>query len=109
MAFTFADLDRLESGARFYTADLHVHTFGGSSDVTDSTLTVEAIIDAAVAANGGLLAATDHNNDKHVLSSLAYGANTLTVFWSFQVWKSLRLTDTYLYTAIRRSPTPSVV
>ena len=74
MAFTFADLEKLEPGARFYTADLHVHTFGGSSDVQDPHLTVEAIVDAAVAANVGLLALTDHNSDKHVLDGLAYAA-----------------------------------
>src|SRR5215469_7263958 len=71
--FTFADLDKLEVGARFYTADLHVHSFGSSADVKDPALTVEAIIDAAAAAGLGLVSITDHNNDKSVLSSVAYG------------------------------------
>lgn len=74
MPFTFADLDKLDSGARFYTADLHVHTYGGSADVKDPTCTVEAILDAAAAAGLGLVSITDHNNDKHVLTSLTYGA-----------------------------------
>ena len=74
MAFTFADLDKLDSGARFFTADLHIHSYGGSSDITDQGLTVEAIVDAAAAANVGLLSVTDHNNDKHVLRSVDYGS-----------------------------------
>jgi len=71
--FTFADLDKLEVGAKFYTADLHVHSFGSSADVKDPALTIEAIIDAAAAAGLGLVSITDHNNDKSVLSSVAYG------------------------------------
>ena len=71
--FAFADLEKLDCGARFYTADLHVHSYGGSADVQDSTMTVEAIVDAAVGANVGILSITDHNNDKSVLSSLTYG------------------------------------
>ena len=74
MTFTFSDLDKLDAGARFYTADLHVHSYGASADVKDPTLTVEAIIDAAAGAGLGLVAITDHNNDKHVLTSVAYGA-----------------------------------
>jgi hypothetical protein len=72
--FTFQDLEPLEVGARFYTADLHVHTSNGSSDVSDGDMTIEAVIDSAVAMGVNLLAITDHNNDVNVLPSLAYGA-----------------------------------
>ena len=63
-----------DAGATFVTADLHVHSFGFSSDVTDSTMTVEAIVDAALAKGLGLLSVTDHNNDGQVSRSLSYSA-----------------------------------
>jgi hypothetical protein len=74
MSYTFNDLATLEPGARFVTADLHVHTLGGSADVTDPLMTVEAIIDAAADAGIGLLAIADHNSDRNIVNALAYGA-----------------------------------
>ena len=63
-----------DAGATFVTADLHAHSFRFSSDVKDSAMTVEALIDAAVAKGIGLLSVTDHNNDGQVSPSLAYAA-----------------------------------
>jgi hypothetical protein len=33
------------SGARFFRADLHIHSYKGSHDVKDTTMTPEAIVD----------------------------------------------------------------
>ena len=43
------DFSAINSGARFYKADLHIHSFGeeGSFDVTDSSMTPERIVDTA--------------------------------------------------------------
>ena len=42
MAITFDQIEAVDNGARFYTADLQLHSFGASVDVSDSTMTVEA-------------------------------------------------------------------
>jgi hypothetical protein len=42
------ELSALDNGAKFLNADLHIHTFGGSSDVKDTTMTPQAIVDSAI-------------------------------------------------------------
>ncbi len=74
MPITFNDIRKVDNGARFYTADLHVHSFGGSTDVSDQSMTVEAVIEAAVKQEIAVLAITDHNSDKNTAHSLEYGA-----------------------------------
>ena len=36
------------TGARFYRADLHIHSYGGSHDVVDESMTPEAIVNTAI-------------------------------------------------------------
>jgi hypothetical protein len=50
MPITFSEIEKVTNGAQFLNADLHVHSFGGSHDVKDTTMTVETIVDTAVAA-----------------------------------------------------------
>ena len=66
MPITFKDIERVDNGAQFFNADLHVHSYRASHDVKDPTMTVQAIIDAAVKLNVHLLAITDHNTDKNI-------------------------------------------
>jgi len=68
----FSDIAKADNGARFYNADLHVHSFGASADVKDKTMTVAAVIDAAVAQEIAILAFTDHNTDKNLEAALDY-------------------------------------
>lgn len=49
------------SGARFYRADLHIHSYKGSHDVKDGTMTPDAIVRTAVAEGLSIIAVTDHN------------------------------------------------
>lgn len=72
----FDAIQQQEGGATFVAADLHVHSYGNSSDVKDPTMTIEGIIDAALAKGIGLLSVTDHNNDNQVLRSIEYGAKS---------------------------------
>lgn len=58
-------------GARFYRADLHVHSFGASHDVKDATMTPQAIVDTAVQEGLGLVAITDHNEISNVGLAIA--------------------------------------
>jgi ABC-type cobalamin/Fe3+-siderophores transport system ATPase subunit len=56
----------LTNGARFYRADLHIHSYGGSHDVKDTTMTPEAIVDTAIAEGLNIIAITDHNEIRNV-------------------------------------------
>jgi len=38
------DIHVLDNGARFHSVDLHIHSYGASHEVKDSTLTPEAIV-----------------------------------------------------------------
>jgi hypothetical protein len=60
----------LPTGACFYRADLHIHSYGGSHDVRDAGMTSAAI--AATAAREGLsiIAITDHNEIINVEAAL---------------------------------------
>ncbi|MGA7724337.1 MAG: PHP domain-containing protein [Opitutaceae bacterium] len=70
---TYQEVTRLaDNGAQFFNADLHVHSFGGSHDVKDSSMTVQAIIDEAVRQNIRILAITDHNSDANTKLAIDY-------------------------------------
>jgi hypothetical protein len=56
----------LPRGARFHRADLHIHSFGGSHDVRDCTMTPENIVNTALAQGLGVIAVTDHNEINNV-------------------------------------------
>lgn len=72
MPIKYSDVANLPNGAQFYTADLHVHTYGGSHDVKDKSMTAEAVIDQAVSGGIRVLAITDHNTGKNTERSLEY-------------------------------------
>ena len=58
---TLNDILSLPNGARFYRADLHIHSFGGSHDVKDVTMTPDGIVQIAVAEGLNVVALADHN------------------------------------------------
>lgn len=57
----FNGFAELRAGARFWRADLHIHSYGVSRDVRDAAMTVDAIIKRAVERQLDLVAITDHN------------------------------------------------
>ncbi len=57
----FADFGTTAGGARFHRVDLHIHSYGVSSDVKDTNMTVPNIVTRARDRGIGLLAITDHN------------------------------------------------
>src|ERR1700686_3077869 len=69
-----AELTNLPNGAHFVTADLHVHSFGASCDVTDPTMEPEAIVEAALSKGLGIVAITDHNRTDNISRALARAA-----------------------------------
>jgi len=71
-------LNDIQNGAKFYRADLHIHSFGlktGSYDVFDELMTPEGIVDAAIAENISLISITDHNEIGNVEIAISYAAN----------------------------------
>lgn len=63
----------LSCGAHFYRGDLHIHSYGGSHDVKDVGMSVQAIIDTALAEKLDIIAIADHNEILNVRSALAAG------------------------------------
>lgn len=67
------------SGARFYRADLHIHSYGGSHDVKDQLMTPEAIVKTAITEQLRLIAITDHNEISNVQVAIKAAAGTSVV------------------------------
>jgi AAA domain, putative AbiEii toxin, Type IV TA system/AAA domain len=69
---TVADeIARAFAGARFFRADLHIHTFGASHDVQDSGFTAQAAVDRAMAEHLQIIGITDHNEISNVAAAIA--------------------------------------
>ena len=67
------EIDSQSSGAKFYRADLHIHTCGGSPDVLDVSMTPEDIVATAAAENISMIAITDHNDISKVQQAIDIG------------------------------------
>ncbi len=61
----------LPNGASFYRADLHIHSFGSSHDVKDTTMTPQEIVKTALAEKLEIIAITDHNDIRNVSQTIA--------------------------------------
>tara|TARA_B100001063_G_C16774116_1_gene563826 strand:+ start:67 stop:2721 length:2655 start_codon:yes stop_codon:yes gene_type:complete len=62
-------------GAKFLRADLHIHSFSedyGSFDVTDHTMTPEAIVDTAIEKGLKIISITDHNEIQNSRIAINY-------------------------------------
>ena len=63
------------NGASFLRADLHIHSYGeeASYDVDDPGMTVEGIVDTALAESLQVISITDHNRIGNVKAAVEYG------------------------------------
>ena len=68
----FKDICILDNGARFHNVDLHIHSYGASQEVKDTTMTPEAIVDSAAKQGLSVIAITDHNSNKNVERAVAH-------------------------------------
>jgi predicted metal-dependent phosphoesterase TrpH len=62
-------------GAKFLRADLHIHSFSedyGSFDVSDHTMTPEAIVDTAIEKGLKIISITDHNEIQNSRIAINY-------------------------------------
>lgn len=64
------DVIAIDNGARFHSVDLHIHSYGGSHDVKDVTMTTETIVDSAVRQGLRVIAITDHNSARNVQAAI---------------------------------------
>lgn len=67
--------NNMGSGALFYKADLHIHSYGdgtGSYDVTDMTNTPEAIVNTTLDKGLALISITDHNEISNSITAVKY-------------------------------------
>lgn len=64
------------SGATFFRADLHIHSHGGSHDISDGSMTAEAIVTTAIAEKLSLIAVADHNEITNVEAALQAATRT---------------------------------
>lgn len=65
-----ADVLAQPIGARFFRADLHIHSFGASHDVQDAAMTGAAIVATAAREGLSIIAITDHNEIDNVEAAL---------------------------------------
>ena len=66
------------TGALFYKADLHIHSYGagvGSYDVEDTTNTPSAIVDTAILKGLKVISITDHNEILNSIAAVQYAAD----------------------------------
>ena len=61
------------TGARFFRADLHIHSLGASHYVKDSAMTAAAIVATAAREGLAIIAVTDHNEIDNVEAALTIG------------------------------------
>lgn len=64
------------TGATFFRADLHIHSYGASHDVKDSAMTPAAIVETAVRERLSIVAITDHNEIGGVEAALKVSSGT---------------------------------
>src|SRR5260370_2167628 len=64
----------LSSGATFFRGDLHIHSYGGSYDVTDSNATPQAIVATAKAEGLAFIAVAEHNEICNIQLAVSAGA-----------------------------------
>ena len=76
MAIPADEIAKLPAGARFFRADLHIHSFGGSHDVKDLSMTPSSIVSTAAAERLRLIAVTDHNEIGNVEETIKSASGT---------------------------------
>jgi len=72
------DIFVVDNGGRFHNVDLHIHSYGASDDVKDSTMSPEAIVDSAVRQGLSVIAITDHNSNVNVQPAIDHAQEHYT-------------------------------
>lgn len=69
------------TGAHFFRADLHIHSFGASHDVKDAAMTADGIVKTAARERLSIIAITDHNEVDNIEAAIqaSQGTSVLVV------------------------------
>lgn len=69
------------TGARFFRADIHIHSFGASHDVKDAAMTADEIVKIAAREGLSVIAITDHNEIANVERAIqvSQGSSVLVI------------------------------
>jgi ABC-type cobalamin/Fe3+-siderophores transport system ATPase subunit len=69
------EIAKIDNGAKFLRADLHIHSYGpnGSYDVIDQTMTPKNIVDTCILEELDIISITDHNEISNVEEAINYG------------------------------------
>lgn len=75
------DVLALSNGAKFYRVDLHIHSHGGSHDVTEKGMIPDAIVSRAINEGLSMVSITDHNEISNVEGAIkaAAGKNVIVI------------------------------
>jgi t-SNARE complex subunit (syntaxin) len=65
------EINARPNGARFFRADLHIHSYGASHDVSDATCTPERIVATARKEGLHVIAIADHNEISNISKAVA--------------------------------------
>lgn len=66
------EIKSANSGALFRRADLHIHSYGGSYDVTDQDMTPKNIVNLALEEGLEVISITDHNSIDNIAQAINY-------------------------------------
>lgn len=74
-------IETCNNGAKFYRADLHIHSYGGSHDVKDSSMTPINIVNTSLSEKLDIISVTDHNEINNVEETInaAAGKSILVI------------------------------
>lgn len=73
---SLADVLSLPNGAAFFRADLHIHSYGASHDVSDTSMTPAGIVATATREALDLISVTDHNEVSNVEPTVRASSGT---------------------------------
>lgn len=73
---SLTDIQSLDNGAKFYRADIHIHSYGtlASDEVTDTQMTPSNIIDEALKENISIISITDHHEIGNIPAAIEYAS-----------------------------------
>jgi hypothetical protein len=79
---SLSEIKKIENGAKFYRADLHIHSKGdlASYDVTDDEMTPRRIIDEAIKEGISIISITDHNEVGNIPEAIDYSKDKNILF-----------------------------
>src|SRR5258708_6560909 len=99
---SLSEIINLANGARFYRADLHIHCFGASHDVSDPNMTPDEVVKTALAEKLAVIAVTDHNEIKMVEGAVKAAAGTCSWWFQRSNCRPRRVTSSAIYLRSRR-------